>query len=60
MDPSIFGVVVKVVLFYDPGWEQAQGHFHVFEIFKGSSEIKVFNIKALVPSVWCAHDTVPM
>jgi hypothetical protein len=60
MSPSVFGVGVEVLLFYDPGWEKAQGHFHVFKIFKGSGEIKGFNIKAHVPCVWCAHDTVPM
>jgi hypothetical protein len=60
MDPTVLGVGLEVVLFDDPAQEQAQGHFHMFKIFKGSGEIIFFYIKAHVLCIWCAHDTVPM
>ncbi len=57
-DP-VFWVLLQVVLFSCPGWEEGEQHFHVLESIKWGHQIKILHVKAHEFCAFGAEDAVP-
>ncbi len=55
----IFCMLLQVVLFSCPGWEEGERHFHVLKSIKWGCQIKILDIKAHEFCTFGAEDTVP-
>jgi hypothetical protein len=57
---SVLGMLCKIILFDDPDGKQVERHFHILKVFKGRSEIDIFDVETHILCIWSAHNTVPM
>jgi hypothetical protein len=48
VDVASNNLLLKIVLGDDPGWEQANGHLHVFVPVKHGCEVEISDVKAHV------------
>ncbi len=55
----IFCVLLQVVLFSCPGWEEGERHFHVLESIEWGHHIKILDVKTHEFCAIGAEDAVP-
>ncbi len=55
----IFCVLLQVVLFSCPGWEEGERHFHVLESIERGRQIKTLDVEAHEFCAFSAEDAVP-
>jgi hypothetical protein len=54
----VFFMLLQVVLFSCPGWEEQERHFHVLESIKWGRQINILDVKAHEFCAFGAHDAV--
>jgi hypothetical protein len=44
VDPSVLGMLCKIILFDNPAGKKAEWHFHILKVFEGSGKIESFYV----------------
>ncbi len=55
----VFHVLLQVVLFSHPGWEEGERHFRVLKSIKWGSQIKILDVEAHELCTFGTEDAVP-
>jgi hypothetical protein len=56
---ELFIICWKIVLLYNPKWEEVDWHLNIFKSVKQGSPIKILDVNAHVFGAFSAEDTVP-